>query len=195
MRKIFLFLLFFPFLMLGQNQYPIQTIFNGDSVVILTLKQSDEINRTIDEQNLFLYKRSKFFKNTTDSLNMFISLQNKMIDSLKTSLDSSITSNNSLLDSIWKWSLSPSIIFTSSPSDTELYVLDLSRYFLTTDDYGIFLPRMSDGEYKKFLQYSESGEAPDSSSRGFDGLGDLEYLGHERVRQRKVWKHKSQWKK
>ena len=195
MRKIFLFLLFFPFLMLGQNQYTIQTIFNGDSVVILTLKQSDEINRTIDEQNLFLSNRSKFFKNSTDSLKLFISLQNKIIDSLKTSLDSSIASNNSFLDSIWKWSLSPSIIFTSSPSDTELYVLDLSRYFLTTDDYGIFLPRMSDGEYKKFLQYSESGENQDSSSRGFDGLGDLEYLGPERVRQRKVWKHKSEWKK
>ena len=83
MRKIFLFLLFFPFLMLGQNQYPIQTIFNGDSVVILTLKQSDEINRTIDEQNLFLSNRSKFFKNSTDSLKLFISLQNKIIDSFQ----------------------------------------------------------------------------------------------------------------
>jgi hypothetical protein len=195
MRSLLLIFLLFPVLLFGQNQYPIQTIFRGDSVVILTIKQSDEINKTIDEQNDFLYNKSRYFKNVTDSLNIFIATQNQEIDSLKKLLDSLEVSNKSLLDSIWKWSLSPSIIFTQSPTDTELYVLDLSRYFLTTDDYGIFLPRMSDSDYKKFLQYSTSGEYPDSSDRGFGGLGDFEYLGPERVRQRKVWKHKSQWKK
>ena len=196
MKNFFLSVfLFYSFCVLSQNQYPIQTIFRGDSVVILTIKQSEEINKTIDDQNLFLATKSKEFKNTTDSLSNFILLQNKKIDSLKTSLDSSLASNNSLLDSIWRWSLSPSIIYSQSPTDTELYVLDLSRYFLTTDDYGIFLPRMSESEYKKFLDYSQEENNPDPPNRGFGGLSDLQYLGPDRVRQRKVWKHKSQWKK
>ncbi len=195
MKTLLLVFLLISSLVYSQNQYPIQTIFRGDSVVILTIAQSEEINRTIDEQNLLMLNKFKAFKNTTDSLNRFISLQNKEIDSLKNSLDSSLAWNNALLDSIWKWSLSPSIIFTSSPLDTELYVLDLSRYFLTTDDYGIFLPRMKDSEYRRFLDYSENGQGPGSRERGFGGLGDLELVGQERIRQRKVWKHKSQWKK
>lgn len=41
---------------IAQNKYPIQTIFKGDSVVILTKKQAIEVNRTIDMKNLSLSK-------------------------------------------------------------------------------------------------------------------------------------------
>jgi len=40
----------FTLIMVGQIKYPIQTIYKGDSVVILSIKQSIDINRAIDTQ-------------------------------------------------------------------------------------------------------------------------------------------------
>lgn len=198
MKKILLFFISLIFSVHGYSQYPIQTIFKGDSVVILTIKQSEDINKSIEkskETNKENKNKINQLNRVIDSLNQVISTKNNQVLVLESKRDSLQKSNDEFVDSIWKWSLSPSIIFTSSKTDTLLYVIDLSRYYLTTDDYGIFLPRMTDNDYNKFVKFLESsGEENDSRRRGFGGLGDMQFLGPERARQRKVWKHKSQWK-
>ena len=198
MKRILIFFTSLIFCLNSNSQYPIQTIFKGDSVVILTIKQSDDINKSLekyketnkDNKNKFVH-----LNRTIDSLNKIVLQNNDEILSLTKDRDSIQKTNDEFIDSIWKWSLSPSIIFTQSRTDTLLYVIDLSRYYLTTDEYGIFLPRMTDNEYTNFIKFISSDEDENNSQRrGFGGLGDLEYLGPERARQRKVWKHKSQWK-
>ena len=47
---ITLIFLMISFVGMGQLKYPIQTIYKGDSVVILTIKQSLDINKAIDTQ-------------------------------------------------------------------------------------------------------------------------------------------------
>ena len=195
--KNFLFLiLIFPQILFAQ--YPIQTIFKGDSVVILTLKQSEDINKSIEKTKDInrenKNKISQLYK-LIDSLNQVINTKNKEISYLEYKKDSIQKENEEFVDSIWMWSLSPSIIFTRTQSDSFLYIIDLSRYYLTTDDYGIFLPRISNSDYKEFLTFLKSnGEEDNSSRRGFGGLGNMVFLGPETVRQKRVWKHKSQWK-
>jgi len=53
MRKVLLVLLFVLFGMISysQTKYPIKTIFRGDSVVILTIQQSDNINKMIEKNS------------------------------------------------------------------------------------------------------------------------------------------------
>ena len=195
--KNFLFLiLIFPQILFAQ--YPIQTIFKGDSVVILTLKQSEDINKSIEKTKDInrenKNKISQLYK-LIDSLNQVINTKNKEISYLQYKKDSIQKDNEEFVDSIWLWSLSPSIIFTRTRNDSFLYIIDLSRYYLTTDDYGIFLPRISNSDYKEFLTFLKSnGEEDNSSRRGFGGLGNMVFLGPETVRQKRVWKHKSQWK-
>jgi hypothetical protein len=198
MKRIIIFFTFLILSICGYTQYPIQTIFKGDSVVILTIKQSEEINKTIEKnKDINKENRNKItqLKILIDSLNQIVNKKDNQILILSQLKDSIQKSNDEFIDSIWKWSLSPSIIFTQNKNDTILYVIDLSRYYLTTDEYGIFLPRMKDSEYNDFIKFINSdGDENNSKRRGFGGLGDMEYLGPERARQRKVWKHKSKWK-
>lgn len=196
MKNFLILILFIPKILVAQ--YPIQTIFKGDSVVILTLKQSEDINKSI-EKNREINKENKVkiseLYKLVDSLNQVIEIKNSQILSLQYKKDSIQKENNDFIDSIWTWSLSPSIIFTRTQNDTLLYVIDLSRYYLTTDDYGIFLPRISNSDYKEFLKFLNSNPGENNSGRrGFGGLGNMVFLGPETVRQKKVWKHKSQWK-
>jgi hypothetical protein len=198
MKRILVFFTALILSVCGYSQYPIQTIFKGDSVVILTIKQSEEINKTIEKtKDINKENKNKItkLKIVIDSLNQIVDKKDNQILILSQLKDSIQKSNDEFIDSIWKWSLSPSIIFTQNKNDTILYVIDLSRYYLTTDEYGIFLPRMKESEYNDFIKFINSdGDENNSQRRGFGGLGDMEYLGSERARQRKVWKHKSKWK-
>jgi hypothetical protein len=81
---------------IAQNKYPIQTIFKGDSVIILTKDQALEINKTIENKNLFIsnYKKEvKCLKDTIrdlkwDLITTDASLQRK-IEKFRDSLDRS----------------------------------------------------------------------------------------------------------
>ncbi len=70
MKLKFLLIVFFSLFfksIFAQQKYPIQTIFKGDSVVILTKEQALRINRVIDEKNFTLstYKKDIFLLNDT----------------------------------------------------------------------------------------------------------------------------------
>ena len=49
MKKLLL-ICFMLMSFVGYTQYPIKTIFKGDSVIILTIEQSEKINAMIDKK-------------------------------------------------------------------------------------------------------------------------------------------------
>lgn len=83
----------------AQRNYPIQTIFKGDSVVILTKKQAIDVNKTIELKSLYLskYQNSVLkLRDTVKTLRWDIvtteaALQRKMAR-IKDSLDASRSS-------------------------------------------------------------------------------------------------------
>lgn len=142
--------------LLGYSQYPIQTIFKGDSVVIITVKQSEDINNLIDKQSklISLYEQKLIeCYMIIDELKKNNLVKDSMLTEVGIIADSVGKENIALMDSIWNWSLGPSLIYSQYPNDSTMYILDLSRYYLTTDDFGIFMPRMSDKEYQRYLEF------------------------------------------
>lgn len=187
----------------SQNSYPIKTIFKGDSVVILTIQQSEEINEALEMSNkqaLYYKSKASEYQNRIDSLKSAIGAMSLEISCLETERDSALTSSDAMLDSIWTWSLGPSLLYSQYPDDTTMYILDLSRYYLTTDDFGIFMPRMSDKEYQRYVDYiTYVGGSPKKFAE-FKNNGDFEIINKEKIKRRKVWKYRKKsevdkWKK
>jgi len=83
-------LLIFLFVLLGmmsysQTKYPIKTIFKGDSVVILTIQQSDNINKMIEKNTKLIRESSKKIQEYEDKirkLEQSTNIQNAYIDSI-----------------------------------------------------------------------------------------------------------------
>lgn len=177
----------------AQNSYPIKTIFKGDSVVILTIDQSEEINKILDlnnKQASYYKAKSLEYELKIDSLKSVALGLNSRIESLVVERDSALKSSDDILDSLWTWSLGPSLLYSQYPDDTTMYILDLTRYYLTTDDFGIFMPRMSDREYKRYVDYiTSTGMSPKAFS-DFKNNGDFEIINKEKIRRRKVWKYR-----
>lgn len=130
MRTIItLIFLMFSFVSLGQLKYPIQTIYKGDSVVILTIKQSFDINKGIETQRKIIREQ-----------NRKIQAQNRKIDSLTntiTKLNSAVDSIQYIADTTYKWAdeinlvlfemaAGPSLVYTIPPYN--------SIYFINLDD-------------------------------------------------------------
>ncbi len=161
MKKLSLVLLFVLFGMLSysQTKYPIKTIFRGDSVVMLSIKQSEKINEMIEKQ-----------KKTIKVMNSQIIAQNKKIDSLNKingGVNDVIDSIQYIADTTYKWAdefnmvireraIGPCLLYTIPPYDS-VFFLDLSRYRMYTIDYGekIELELMSDKEYEEFRRLQD----------------------------------------
>ena len=205
----------FSFLLnISYSQYPIQTLFKGDSVVILTIKQSENINKVIDKQNVKIEEQNQLIEKQTEKLKQqevlistlesqvklinqqFETISKQLIlkDSISNhyrSLSDSVGKENvALMDSIWNWSLGPSLIYSQYPDDSTMYILDLTMYYLTTDDFGIFMPRMSDREYNKYVKHIKEIKENPPSFREFDNSSEFEYINKEKIKRRKVWKYR-----
>ena len=186
----------------AQKNYPIKTIFKGDSVVIQTIQQSEEINELLvsnNRQALYYKEKCKTYENRIDSLNKLISVKQEEISRLDYKSDSLENSSDAMLDSMWSWSLGPSLLYSQYPDDTTIYILDLTKYYLTTDDFGIFMPRMSDREYERYAAYMKSTGLSPKGFAEFRNEGDFEIINGEKIRRRKVWKYrkksdKDKWK-
>lgn len=192
--KKFIIILSILIPLLGYSQYPIQTIFKGDSVVIITVKQSEDINNLIDKQSklISLYEQKLIeCYMIIDELKKNNLVKDSMLTEVGIIADSVGKENIALMDSIWNWSLGPSLIYSQYPNDSTMYILDLSRYYLTTDDFGIFMPRMSDKEYQRYLEFITTTKKNPPKFREFNNTGEFEYVGQEKIRRRKVWKYKS----
>ena len=133
---IFVFIVGFGY---SQPSYPIQTVLKGDSVVILTKKQSDEVDLLIGNQKLRIQKYKTEIKNLTDTnqvLKKDVLIKDSIIDSLKNVISNTNYEYDSLvnkIDTLEKWILTSSIdngYLYYSWQDSTIKVIDLSLYML-----------------------------------------------------------------
>jgi hypothetical protein len=125
----------------SQPTYPIQTQLKGDSVVILTKKQSDDINSLIENQKIRIQKYKTEIKLVNDT-NTLLNNDIKIKDSVINQLDSLLTAQNnyydsliSKIDTLENWILSSSIdngYLYYSWQDSTVKVIDLSLYMLVS---------------------------------------------------------------
>ena len=123
----------------SQPSYPIQTVLKGDSVVILTKKQSDEIDLLIDNQKLRIQKYKTEIKKLTDTnyiLKKDFLIKDSIIDSLNNVISNAnyeYDSLNNKINTLEDWILSSSIdngYIYYSWQDSTIKVIDLSLYML-----------------------------------------------------------------
>jgi hypothetical protein len=198
MKNLFLLILIVLLPILGYGQYPIKTIFKGDSVIILTIQQSEKINEMLDKSSKSIKeasKRNKEYDEEIEKLNRTLSNQNAYIDSLSNLLLERWTCNEDIYDSLWTWALGPSIIYTLYPDDSTVYVMDLSHYYMTTYDFGVILARMSDKEYVKYQAFISRYGLSEESFWRFRNEMKIRNVRDTDMKQEKVWKSKMTIKK
>jgi hypothetical protein len=198
MKNLFLLILIVLLPILGYGQYPIKTIFKGDSVIILTIQQSEKINEMLDKSSKSIKetsKKNKEYEEEIKRLNDVLSNQNAYIDSLSNLLLERWTCNEDIYDSLWTWALGPSIIYTLYPDDSTVYVMDLSHYYMTTNDFGIILARMSDKEYMKYQTFISRYGLSEEAFWRFRNEMKIRNVRDTDMKQEKVWKSKMTIKK
>lgn len=210
MKNLFLLILIVLLPILGYGQYPIKTIFKGDSVIILTIQQSENINKMIEKnskQNKESSKKMQEKDSEIQRLNELVLERNSEIDSLKKLLDIKNNFNDSLstvlsemlrieenesaiADSLWKWALGPTLIYTQYPDDDNVYLFDLSHYYMTTDDFGIVMSKMNERDFKKYKEFIETYGLDEKAIWRFKNEMNIEYLSKVKMEEKKVWKYK-----
>ena len=193
---ITLIFLMISFVSIGQLKYPIQTIYKGDSVVILTIKQSFDINKGIETQRKIIREQ-----------NRKIQAQNRKIDSLTntiTKLNSAVDSIQYIADTTYKWAdeinlvlfemaAGPSLVYTIPPYNS-IYFINLDDYNMFSIDYGetIQLVRMTPKEYdywnKLKKQYNQEYYPAVDYFKGIQ-FKDLEK--ELRLYEQRIWKNKN----
>ena len=143
----------------SQTKYPIQTIYKGDSVVILTIKQSFDINKAIDSQKRIIRDQNRkivALNKTIDSLSRINGGVNAVIDSIQYIADTTYKWADEFNMVIREKAIGPCLLYTIPPYDS-VFFLDLSRYRMYTIDYGekIELELMSDKEYEEFRRLQD----------------------------------------
>ena len=210
MKKLLL-ICFMLMSFVGYTQYPIKTIFKGDSVIILTIEQSNKINTMIDkkvEEVRELKKRELKLKYTNDSitqinklltesnirLEQLSSQQNQLIDSIYGFLIDTNFNEQHVLDSLWYWALNPSLIYTQYPNDSTIYVMDLSEYYLEYSDDGFQLTKMSKRQYKNYKKFIETYGVNQMAWFEFRSKIKIHTLGSQDYTNRKIKKYKTRWR-
>jgi hypothetical protein len=123
-------------LIFSQSNYPLKTVIKGDSVVILTVKQADDINNIFEKQKATI-AALKLNIATRDSLiaakEIILLEKTQVIENFV--FDTVIAKR---LDIIEHWILDAGINSTwiyYSWEDSTLYAVDLSQYKVRKDDY------------------------------------------------------------
>ena len=209
MKKLLL-ICFMLMSFVGYTQYPIKTIFKGDSVIILTIEQSEKINVMIDKKVAEVKEirkresKSKVINDSLSQINQILLEENrvlKQINGIQQSFIDSITriskgsesTNQYVLDSLWNWALGPSIIYTQYPDDTTIYVMDLSEYYLINYDFGYSLQKMSKREFKKYRKFVETYGVNEAAWFEFRSKIKIQRMNSEDATKRKVWKYRTKW--
>lgn len=124
----------------SQSRYPLQTVIDGDSVVILTKAQADTINAIFESQ------KSKIanFKQQTKVKDSIIAMRDTLLVfytqryiEYRTIVDKEIVRDETL-DSMTEWILSRAkggAWLYYSFTDKEVVAVDLSQYVVRKDDF------------------------------------------------------------
>lgn len=178
----------------GYSQYPIKTIFKGDSVIILTIEQSEKINEMLDRTSKSVKesnKKTKEYEEQINKMTLVLAEQNNYIDSLSNLLLQRWTCNEDIYDSIWTWALGPSILYTLYPDDSTVYVMDLSHYYMTTNDFGITMVRMTDKEYKKYQSFISKYGLSEEAFWQFRNEMKVKRLKDDKMKDKREWKSRT----
>ena len=192
MKKLLL-ICFMLMSFVGYTQYPIKTIFKGDSVIILTIEQSEKINEMLDKTSKSIKdsnKKTKESEEEIQKLKTALYNQNAYIDSLSNLLLQRWTCNEDIYDSLWTWALGPSIIYTMYPDDSTVYVMDLSHYYMTTNDFGIVMARMTDKEYLKYKAFISKYGLSEEAFWRFRNEMKVKRLNDDKMKDKREWKSK-----
>ncbi len=153
---------------LSQNKYPIQTIFKGDSVVVLSIKQSIDINKAIETQKRIIREQTRK-----------IALLNKVVDSLKMAAGNSraLDSIQYVADTTYKWADELNLtIREMAMHGSFLYMLPPydKVYFINLDDYNLYgyengsvivFEKMTKQEYVEYTALREEHDKKFSKTR------------------------------
>ena len=170
-------LLIFLFVLLGmmsysQTKYPVKTIFKGDSVVILTIQQSDNINKMIDK-NLKTIKdnsnrikeyeaRIKVLEHANRDQNAYIdSISNVLIEcrlemeTVQYNSDTLLKQYEELNLTIYEMAVGPTLLYTLPPYKDVLF-LNLKHFHMYIDSEGsLTLERMTPKDIRKYDNWRE----------------------------------------
>ena len=143
----------------SQIKYPIQTIYRGDSVVILSVKQSININKAIETQKKIIREQNKKIVTLNKKIDSLCRVNNRVnivIDSLQYIADTTYKWADEFNMVIRERAIGPCLLYTIPPYKS-VFFLDLSRYRMYSIDYGekIELELMSDKEYEKFKRLQD----------------------------------------
>ena len=124
----------------SQSNYPLKTVIKGDSVVILTVKQADDINAIFESQKakIAAFKKETYIKDSIiqlrDTLLVYYSQQ---YTEYKTIIETQFIKDDRL-DTISQWLIERSkegAWIYYSYIDNEVVAVDLSKYVVRKDDY------------------------------------------------------------
>ncbi len=169
MRKVLLVLLFVLFGMVSysQTKYPIKTIFKGDSVVILTIQQSNNINKMIEKSSKSIKENNvkiQEYESKIKELERVNNYQNAYIDSLSNVIlecwvnmdtirfnaDTLLKQYEELNLTVYEMAVGPTLLYTLPPYKEVLF-LNLKHFNMYTDPEGsLILVRMTPKEMKKY---------------------------------------------
>ena len=157
---------------IAQTKYPIKTIFRGDSVIILTVQQSVNINAAIEKSTRLAQESNKKIKEKEDrilKLEKALSEQNVYIDSLSNVLlecwndmeeiqynsDTLLKQYEELNLTVYEMAVGPTLLYTLPPYKDVLF-LNLKHFHMYTDvDGSLILTRMSVKDMAKYDRWRE----------------------------------------
>lgn len=189
----------------SSKNYPYTTVDDDDTkIVVMTTKQADLINKkykdmeaelnalktTIKTQRDTITQQKVIIKTQVDTITRY----NEKVVYIETDKDSLSTEYTSLQDSLWKWALGPTLIYTTYPDTNAVYLMDLSHYYMTTDDFGIVMIKMSDKEYKKYLLFKQTYGLNEEVFWQFRNEVKVKRLNPSDLDERKVWKYRRKYK-
>ena len=156
--------------------------------------QRDTITKqqvVIQTQYDTIVKKDIVIKTQTDTITKYTE-RIVYVEVNKDSIDYEYTS---LQDSVWKWALGPTLIYTQWPDTNVVYLMDLSEYYMATDDFGIIMVKMSAKEYAKYQAFKQTYGLPEQAYWQFRTDMNIKRLKKPATDKRKVWKYKTQWNK
>jgi hypothetical protein len=203
------------------KKYPYTTIDEDGvtKVVVMTTEQADLINKKYKEMEAELNTLKATIKTQRDTITKqkviiqtqidtilkqeiviktqvdTITKYNEKVVYIETDKDSLSTEYTSLQDSLWKWALGPTLIYTTYPDTDVVYLMDLSQYYFTTDDFGIIMVKMSEKEYKKYLLFKQTYGLTEEVFWQFRNEVKVKRLKQSDLEDRKVWKYRRKYKK
>ena len=190
---IFLTISLFGF---SQIKYPIQTIYRGDSVVILSVKQSVEINKAIEKQKKIIREQNKkivALNKTIDSLSKINDRVNTVIDSIQYIADTTYKWADEINLVLFELAAGPSLVYTIPPYNS-VYFINLDDYNMTSIDYGetIQLVKMTQKEYDYWNELKKQyNQEYFPVVDYFKGIQFKDFEKELRLYEQKIWKNKN----